>query len=782
MDNNLENSMLGRASRLRQPSQISSPGNALVEMSASAENARAAGTMRPPAERANLKHRSTALPEPASKRKTLVERAGEVPRTASFATPLPKPMHAPAKPTPISTPRSTQSRPASALGSYKPINSTRQTRSSVQTSVPATRPASSLDTNSTVTDRPAIGKRKAWDTKGRLEDVEYLYSQLTEKMNGTLTERRGLEESIDLYQARINDLEAARTQLTISNGTLQTELDGVKARLTTTMTNSDDEMRKHRLELDDLERRHRDQLDGLKREAKEVTDQQSKKHVDELHEVKRRYEGEVENERSRRLKQVQELATQAALDSQKAQLDCEMKDRELRALTNELEQLKGELASERALKRHLQDNLAQTTSNVMTLESSFRASKSKIEDLDADRETQARNIADLQHQLQHTLRESHEMNEKLRSEESIRRKLHNQIQELKGNIRVFCRVRPSIETEPPEESAKITFPDSDREYKEIEIQGPEEKSSLGNVSVRRNAFNFDRVFAPRSTNDEIFDEISQLVQSALDGYNVCIFCYGQTGSGKTYTMSSDDGMIPRALHQIYQTAQTLTEKGWRYTMEGSFVEVYNENLNDLLGRAEDFDKKKHEIRHDMQRCKTHVADLTTVLLDSPAKVESILRQASANRSVAATKANERSSRSHSVFILRMTGENDITGERSEGTLNLVDLAGSERLSQSGSTGDRLKETQNINRSLSCLGDVIGALGQGKEGGHVPYRNSKLTYLLQFSLGGNSKTLMFVMISPLHAHLSETLTSLKFATKVHNTHIGTARRQARIKDS
>lgn len=190
-------------------------------------------------------------------------------------------------------------------------------------------------------------------------------------------------------------------------------------------------------------------------------------------------------------------------------------------------------------------------------------------------------------------------------------------------------------------------------------------------------------------------------------------------------MSSDDGMIPRALHQIYETAQNLQEKGWRYTMEGSFVEVYNENLNDLLGRAEDFDKKKHEIRHDMQRCKTHVSDLTTVLLDSPAKVECILRQASANRSVAATKANERSSRSHSVFILRMTGENDITGERSEGTLNLVDLAGSERLSQSGSTGDRLKETQNINRSLSCLGDVIGALGQGKEGGHVPYRNSKV---------------------------------------------------------
>lgn len=193
-------------------------------------------------------------------------------------------------------------------------------------------------------------------------------------------------------------------------------------------------------------------------------------------------------------------------------------------------------------------------------------------------------------------------------------------------------------------------------------------------------------------------------------------------------------MIPRAVNQIYDTAKSLEEKGWSYTMEGSFVEVYNENLNDLLGRPEEFDKKKHEIRHDMQKCKTHVSDLTTVELNSPSKVESILRKAMNNRSVAATKANERSSRSHSVFMLRLTGQNKLTGEKSEGTLNLVDLAGSERLSHSGSTGERLKETQNINRSLSCLGDVIGALGQGKEGGHVPYRNSKVRLVAEERCG------------------------------------------------
>lgn len=198
-------------------------------------------------------------------------------------------------------------------------------------------------------------------------------------------------------------------------------------------------------------------------------------------------------------------------------------------------------------------------------------------------------------------------------------------------------------------------------------------------------------------------------------------------------MSSPDGMIPKAVHQIYQTASELKEKGWSYTMEGSFVEVYNENINDLLGQADDFDKKKHEIRHDAKECKTTITDINTVILDNPSRVEAILSRASKTRSVAATKANERSSRSHSVFILKLIGVNSVTGERSEGTLNLVDLAGSERLAHSGATGDRLKETQNINRSLSCLGDVIAALGNGKEGSHIPYRNSKVCFRLSSRL-------------------------------------------------
>jgi kinesin family protein C1 len=190
-------------------------------------------------------------------------------------------------------------------------------------------------------------------------------------------------------------------------------------------------------------------------------------------------------------------------------------------------------------------------------------------------------------------------------------------------------------------------------------------------------------------------------------------------------MSSTDGMIPRAVGQIYETAKNLEEKGWKYKMIGSFVEVYNENINDLLGKAEDLDKKKHTIQH--EGSKTTITDTETVELDSPERVYEVLKRADGNRTVAATKANSRSSRSHSVFILSLVGENSSTGERSEGTLNLVDLAGSERLAHSQAEGDRLKETQSINKSLSCLGDVIGALGKGNKA-HIPYRNSKVCSL------------------------------------------------------
>ncbi|KAG8627594.1 hypothetical protein KVT40_005077 [Elsinoe batatas] len=642
----------------------------------------------------------------------------------------------------------------------------------------------------------------AWDTKGRLEDMESLYAQLKSQFQSAAFEKNGLEESLTLYKTRINELEQIRLQLNASNKAMTDELSDVKVKLSTTSLALDDLRRSHGIEMDELTRKHRnlvedkdeghrkeldrlrrdewDEKDRLRKQSQDEIERLQRQKRDELADQERLLKAELDEERSRRLREIQDITTQYAIERQSADTDQTRREKDLDALRRELDETKTKLDGATSQISNLRDKLAEAATNSLTLETTSKALKAKIDFLESDNQAQSQAFADLHQKMQDALDTAAEAQSKLRAEESLRRKLHNQVQELKGNIRVFCRVRPTLESD-VEDKAKIGFPDAETDSKEVAIKGPEQKSALGNVMTSNHAFAFDRVFAPKSQNAEIFDEISQLVQSALDGYNVCIFCYGQTGSGKTYTMSSIDGMIPRAVTQIYDTAKSLEEKGWKYSMEGSFIEVYNETLNDLLGKAEDWEKKKHEIKHDPIKLRTIVTDVNTVPLDSPSRVNSILEKAGRNRSVAATKANSRSSRSHSVFILKLTGENSITGERSEGTLNLVDLAGSERLSHSGATGDRMKETQHINKSLSCLGDVISALGQGKEGGHVPYRNSKLTYLLQYSLGGNSKTLMFVMISPLQAHLGETLTSLKFATKVHNTHIGTAKRQSKIKD-
>jgi kinesin family protein C1 len=323
--------------------------------------------------------------------------------------------------------------------------------------------------------------------------------------------------------------------------------------------------------------------------------------------------------------------------------------------------------------------------------------------------------------------------------------------------------------------------------KVIELTQTSDNATSSKVISKSFPFSFDKVFKPSSDQALVFEEISQLVQSALDGYNVCIFAYGQTGSGKTFTMegpeefssldndplnSSQMGMIPRAVYQIFQSCKDLKEKGWTYTFQAMFLEVYNETIKDLL---HDGEGKKIDVRHIGKV--TEVIGATLVDVKSPDEVTKVLEKAKTNRSVAATNSNERSSRSHSVFILKISGINSVTQESADGVLNLIDLAGSERLSSSGSTGDRLKETQAINKSLSCVGDVIFALSQKSENSsqHIPYRNSKLTYLLQNSLGGNSKTLMFVNLSPRVEHFNESLCSLRFATKVNSCQIGTAKR-------
>ncbi|QYT06185.1 Kinesin-like protein [Trichoderma simmonsii] len=605
------------------------------------------------------------------------------------------------------------------------------------------------------------------------------------------SDKSKLESTAEFLTKRVSELESDKSRLEDKTEALKSDLDASKEESRKFQHDIeklewehsrqiDDLTRKHKAEIDDIARQHTTAIDDLSRELERLKTQEAHEHQQQIDALNRRHQQELRDEQQKREQELQSLRSKMGNEQQETEIALQKKDREVRDMRSEAEGVRSDLQREKALTGSLQTSISELSASNTTLEAKINSLRSQVEFLESDTKAQSDAFAAMEDRLQDALKYAEEARQKLMKEETERRVLFNKYQELKGNIRVMCRVRPPL-GHSEGQVAQLSYPD-DKTSAEILVAGPEEKSSLGVVQRKSYPFEFDRVFTPEVQNNEIFDEISQMVQSALDGYNVCIFCYGQTGSGKTYTMSSPDGMIPRATHMIYDTVTQLKEKSWDYTLEGSFVEVYNEELNDLLTpnerTAEGRLTRKLEIRHDEIRKQTTIMGCKSVRLNSADTVELMLEEAQKNRSVAATKANERSSRSHSIFILKLIGENSATGERCEGTLNLVDLAGSERLKHSQVEGDRMKETQNINKSLSCLGDVIEALGRGS--GHIPYRNSKLTHLLQYSLGGNSKTLMFVMVSPLETHLKETLTSLRFATKVHNTHIGTAKATKKIK--
>ncbi|KAL0357326.1 UNVERIFIED_CONTAM: Kinesin-like protein KIN-14S [Sesamum calycinum] len=348
---------------------------------------------------------------------------------------------------------------------------------------------------------------------------------------------------------------------------------------------------------------------------------------------------------------------------------------------------------------------------------------------------------------------------------SARKKLYNEVIELKGNIRVFCRCRPLKQDEIANGSTSVVEFDSSQEN-ELQITCSDSSRKL---------FKFDHVFRPEDNQEAIFAQTLPIVTSVLDGYNVCIFAYGQTGTGKTYTMEGtpeNRGVNYRTLDELFRISNERSSI-MRYELFVSMLEVYNEKIRDLLVENSNQPVKKLEIKQSAEGTQ-EVPGLVEARVYGTDEVWGLLSLGSRVRSVGSTNANELSSRSHCLFRVTVMGENLVSGQRTRSQLWLVDLAGSERVGRIEVDGDRLKESQFINKSLSALGDVISALASKTS--HVPYRNSKLTHILQSSLGGDCKTLMFVQISPNVADLGETLCSLNFASRVRGVEHGPARRQ------
>ncbi|OQR89178.1 kinesin [Thraustotheca clavata] len=417
----------------------------------------------------------------------------------------------------------------------------------------------------------------------------------------------------------------------------------------------------------------------------------------------------------------------------------------------------------------LSNELQTATTTIATLESRIAELNSQVTELSSKAtmlsnvqgeveklRTEAATAAQTTQELT-VLKESFaKLEDNYKEEQALRKKYYNTIEDMKGKIRVYCRCRPMSGSE-LERGCQSAVRFLDEYTLELETsRGPK-------------SFAYDQVFNPSNTQDQVFEDTKNLLQSALDGYNVCIFAYGQTGSGKTFTMTgseSNPGITPRLIQLMFKSSEALKNNN-TITYEGYMLELYNDALIDLFYQLDNNSDKapKLEIKKN-DKGMVVVQNIVVKPCTSAEQTLKLFDSANKKRQSGATKMNAESSRSHSVFTILIENYNKTTKKAyntSVGKLSLVDLAGSERAGKTGATADRLKEAQAINKSLSALGDVISALSTNEK--FIPYRNNKLTQLMQDSLGGNAKTLMFVNISPADYNQEETQTSLSYASRV-----------------
>ncbi|XP_015253401.1 PREDICTED: kinesin-like protein KIF21A isoform X2 [Cyprinodon variegatus] len=362
-----------------------------------------------------------------------------------------------------------------------------------------------------------------------------------------------------------------------------------------------------------------------------------------------------------------------------------------------------------------------------------------------------------------------------------------------SSVRVALRIRPQLAKEKIEGCHICTY-----------VMPGEPQVVLG----KDKAFTFDHVFDMDTQQEAIYTHCTErLIEGCLEGYNATIFAYGQTGSGKTYTMGTgfdvnigdeEQGIIPRAVHHLFrgieERRQAATEQGRpvpEFKINAQFLELYNEEVLDLFDTTRDLEARRQRSNikiHEDANGGIYTVGVTTRTVTSAAEMMQCLKLGALSRTTASTQMNVQSSRSHAIFTIHLcqvrvcsTDNNDnVTDNRlaSDSEINefetltakfhFVDLAGSERLKRTGATGDRAKEGISINCGLLALGNVISALGdRSKRSTHVPYRDSKLTRLLQDSLGGNSQTVMIACISPSDRDFMETLNTLKYANRARN---------------
>jgi hypothetical protein len=333
------------------------------------------------------------------------------------------------------------------------------------------------------------------------------------------------------------------------------------------------------------------------------------------------------------------------------------------------------------------------------------------------------------------------------------RHMHNELQDLKGALRVFCRIRPL-------NSRETKKGDS------IAVEAVDAFTAGVQAKQERQTYEYDTIFGPGCSQADVFAECKTMVQSAVDGYNATIFTYGQTGAGKTWTLygsGAEPGISPRLCEEVFRFADR-DKNNLGFVVKAQMIELYLNDLRDLLLKSKG-DQPKLELRslrNPDGSTRVSLEGATMTQVGDADDLARVVAMGLGNRKVRATQMNADSSRSHLMLIIYLEVTDRASGQRRNGKITLVDLAGSERLSKSGATGEGAKEAIEINKSLTALGDVMMAFTSRAK--LIPYRNHKLTQLMQDSLGGTAKTLMFVNVSPSSSNVDETVNSLKYASR------------------
>ena len=566
-----------------------------------------------------------------------------------------------------------------------------------------------------------LGKAREELKQMQDEKLAGLSGDAKEEMQTLMTKIGELQAAASAKADEIAKQEAEREQLALSQAALQKSLDELKASSTEARTAAENKIVKLRADLKAAKKNAGGK--GGKVDPKEAKQTQLK--IQGLNNKNEKLASQVEKLQSEVEAQKQKLSSRPAVsgaDKMKMEKEKKATQKKLDLFTKTHQDDLKQIEAKTKRVDELEAEVKTMSKELETLSKTAGSAKELAEKAAAMEEE----VATMTKDFKKLTKEKAALEVEYVEERKMRRKYYNTIEEMKGNVRVYCRARPISKSE-------IERGNTDC------IHSPDEYS----ITVSRgkgfddSEFLFDRVYMPSNSQDEVYEDTGNLINSALDGFNVCIFAYGQTGSGKTYTMIGDNnrpmqspGIAPRAFKDIYEKIGELGPS-YEVNVEVYMVELYCGELLDLLApkrNSTNHDAKKNlKIRKD-QKGMIFIENLTYRKSASGDELYQLFEEGSKSRHVASTKMNAESSRSHLVVGIVIECKSLLDGKVTKGKLSLVDLAGSERLGKTGATGQVAKEGASINKSLSALAEVINALSTNNP--HVPFRNSILTQLMQ----------------------------------------------------